>query len=408
MSKQIIDISEWQAPSVINYDGLAVNVSLAIIRIQYGTNYIDKHYKTHIAEFKKRGVPVNVYAWVRGVSVDDMKAEARDFYSRATGLGVSFYWLDLEERSMADMRVGSSAYAAELKRLGAGKVGAYIAHHLYAPFNINAADFDAIWIPHYGRNDGTINSAPQYPCDLHQFTSEGRLPGYNGPLDLNRLMGTKPLEFFTDGKSGSGGEPGPTNPVVPNVPQGALPVGKVVTVKKTATNWADGSTVADFVKGSTYSIIEAREYNKSFSKFAYVIGLNGAVTGLILEQDLIESGVQNGFESAPVGTVTDHKVVFGDTLSEIAIKYGVTVDSLVANNASLIKDKNDIKVGWILRIKSDGAPTQSEVTYHTVKSGDVLGQIAIDYGTSIAALQRINTDLTNPNAIFVGQRIRVK
>jgi len=70
----ILDISEWQTPNTINYDKLASAIDGVIVRIQYGSRYIDKHYKTHIAEFQKRGVPVAVYAWVRGVSNSDMVA----------------------------------------------------------------------------------------------------------------------------------------------------------------------------------------------------------------------------------------------------------------------------------------------------------------------------------------------
>ncbi|HOA84321.1 MAG TPA: hypothetical protein PKN66_10240, partial [Thermodesulfovibrio thiophilus] len=57
-------------------------------------------------------------------------------------------------------------------------------------------EFDAVWIPRYGTNDGTPQKKPDYPCDLWQYTSKGRLDGYNGDLDLNCLTGTKPLEYF--------------------------------------------------------------------------------------------------------------------------------------------------------------------------------------------------------------------
>lgn len=192
----IIDISHHQDPKKINYDVLAKQVDLAIIRTQYGSNTIDKYYKIHHQEFQKRGVPTACYAWVRGVSINDMKVEATDFYNRTKQFNPCFWFLDVEEKSMADMRSGVSAYVAELRKLGVKKIGIYIAHHLYQQFNLNMSEVDAVWIPYYGRNDGTISGKPQYPCDIHQYTSVGRLDGYSGDLDLNRLMGTKPLEFF--------------------------------------------------------------------------------------------------------------------------------------------------------------------------------------------------------------------
>lgn len=193
----IIDISHHQNPASINYDKLAKQVDLVIIRTQYGSRTLDRHYKTHHREFQKRGVPTAAYAWVRGVSENDMRKEATDFYNRTKDLNPTFWFLDVEEKSMQDMRTGVSAYVDELRKLGVKKIGIYIAHHLYKQFNLDMSKFDAVWIPRYGKNDGKVNIKPAFPCDIHQYTSVGRLEGYNSNLDLNRLMGTKPLEFFT-------------------------------------------------------------------------------------------------------------------------------------------------------------------------------------------------------------------
>lgn len=193
----IIDISHHQDPKKMNYDKLSKQVEFAIIRTQYGSKTLDRHYKTHHKEFQKRGIPTACYAWVRGVSLNDMKVEAIDFYNRTKEFNPTFWFLDVEEKSMSDMRSGISAYVAQLRKLGAKKIGIYIAHHLYKDFNLNLSEVDAVWIPHYGLNNGFINSKPKFICDIHQYTSCGRLDGYDGNLDLNRLTGTKPLKFFT-------------------------------------------------------------------------------------------------------------------------------------------------------------------------------------------------------------------
>ncbi len=51
----IIDVSHHQPPSKIDYDMLANQVKFVIIRTQYGSNVIDRHYKTHHREFQKGG-----------------------------------------------------------------------------------------------------------------------------------------------------------------------------------------------------------------------------------------------------------------------------------------------------------------------------------------------------------------
>jgi len=46
-------------------------------------------------------------------------------------------------------------------------------------------------------------------------------------------------------------------------------------------------------------------------------------------------------------------------------------------------------------------------TVYTVKSGDTLGAIADHYGTTVAAIMKANPSLKNPNAIAVGQKIKI-
>src|SRR5690606_41387003 len=120
----IIDISHHQPPSIIDYDKLAKQVDLVIIRTQYGSKTIDRHYKTHHREFQKRGVPTAAYAWVRGVSEADMRKAARDFYNRTKEFNPPIWFLDDEEQSMSNTRQGGHAYADELRTLGAKKVAA--------------------------------------------------------------------------------------------------------------------------------------------------------------------------------------------------------------------------------------------------------------------------------------------
>ena len=156
----IIDISHHQNPDNIDYNKLSNQVDWVIIRTQYGSNLIDKHYRTHHEEFKKRGIPTAAYAWVRGISIEDMENEAQLFYNRTIEFNPTFWFLDVEERRMNNLPSGISAYVRRLRELGAGKVGIYVGHHLYENFNLNLEEADAIWIPHYGRNDGTPNSKP--------------------------------------------------------------------------------------------------------------------------------------------------------------------------------------------------------------------------------------------------------
>ncbi|MFA5575906.1 MAG: glycoside hydrolase family 25 protein [Tissierellaceae bacterium] len=201
----IIDISHHQEPNKIDYKKLCSQLKMAIIRVQYGSKLVDRYYREHIAQMKKYNIPFGVYAWVRGVDERDMEAEAVYFYNRSKELEPAFYALDVEEKSMANMRLGINAYVDKLRSLSREKIGVYIGHHVYKDFNLDLSKFDFIWIPRYGPNSGLIhNIKPVYPCDLWQYTDKGRLDGYGGYLDLNKLTGSRSLEFFVGVKEKQG------------------------------------------------------------------------------------------------------------------------------------------------------------------------------------------------------------
>ncbi|VEI59820.1 endolysin [Streptococcus mutans] len=200
----IIDISGWQLPSEIDYDTLSNNISGAIIRVQGGSGVskknnaahssgVDKSFKTHIEEFQKRGIPVAVYAYVRGTSVKKMKAEAKTFYKNASPYNPTFYWLDVEEKTMSNMNKGVKAFRDELKRLGAENVGIYIGTYFMEEHSISTKGFDAIWIPTYGTDSGYFEAVPKTKLnyDLHQYTSQGQLQGFKHTLDLNQIAVNK-------------------------------------------------------------------------------------------------------------------------------------------------------------------------------------------------------------------------
>ncbi|MBR4963939.1 MAG: LysM peptidoglycan-binding domain-containing protein [Alistipes sp.] len=54
----------------------------------------------------------------------------------------------------------------------------------------------------------------------------------------------------------------------------------------------------------------------------------------------------------------------------------------------------------------DNTP-ESEQIWHIVEDGDLVGAIAIRYGTSVSKLKELNPEL-NVDRISIGQRIRVK
>lgn len=105
------------------------------------------------------------------------------------------------------------------------------------------------------------------------------------------------------------------------------------------------------------------------------------------------------------GTTT-HTVRRGESLGSIAERYGVSVSNLRAwNNIS----GSRIDVGQKLIVKGGSSSSRGSkaksATYHKVKSGETLGEIAEKYGTSASAIRRANG--IKGSTIRVGQRLRI-
>ena len=130
---------------------------------------------------------------------------------------------------------------------------------------------------------------------------------------------------------------------------------------------------------------------------------------------ILASALALGVVVAPIdgsrAAATDRVVVVqpGQTLSEIALREGVTVQQLVQLNG--LADPNRIYAGQRLRVRSSrSGGTQAGAARsggtHTVAWGETLTGIAQTYRTTVAALARAN-GIANASFIRTGQVLRV-
>ena len=95
----------------------------------------------------------------------------------------------------------------------------------------------------------------------------------------------------------------------------------------------------------------------------------------------------------------------GDTLSDIAARYGVSVGSLMRVNG--LRDSNHVEVGQTLRLPSGAAAgVTAGAGRHTVRSGDTLGAIALQYRVSERQLMALN-GLASADHVERGQTLKL-
>jgi GH25 family lysozyme M1 (1,4-beta-N-acetylmuramidase) len=188
----IVDISKWNGN--INWDVAAPQLDLAICRVQYGSKKVDEWYQRYVAKLEECGVPHAAYAYGCYISISDAVVEADDFMSR-TSPNAKFLVLDVEDDTLQscgadNLATASQAFIDRCKSKG-WKVGLYLSHHMYSKYGLNGVKADFLWIPRYGGKE------PAYACDIWQYTETGNVPGI-GKCDLNKLIGSKPLSWFTN------------------------------------------------------------------------------------------------------------------------------------------------------------------------------------------------------------------
>lgn len=157
---------------------------------------------------------------------------------------------------------------------------------------------------------------------------------------------------------------------------------------------AYADTIYVVQRGDTLSSI-ARRYNISVQTLMSYNGLNS--TTIYVGQQL---AIPGSSDPGPVYP-TVYVVQRGDTLSSIARRFDTTVQALMQVNKL---SSTTIYVGQRLTISVASDPNQPLI-YHTVQRGDTLSNIARRYNVTVAAIRATN-GLTS-DTIYIGQRLLI-
>lgn len=311
-----IDVSEWQG-NIVWSEVRDEGIKIAYIRSSEGNNYIDPDAIKNYEEAKKNGIKVGFYHYLTAKSEGEAIEQARFFVSVIQGLNVdcklcmdfeNFEGLDIEE-----INAIAETFLEEVQKFSGKDVIIYSdAYNAAQIFSEELSTKYPIWVADYyvdEPGDGRWST-----WDGFQYTDEGVINGISSYVDR---------DLFTSG----------------------VLLNDTTAISTDTTNSHDVKTkTITVVRGDTLSKI-AQEYNTSYEYLAK--------TNDIANPNLIYIGqklIVPILESKDIND-TSHKLYIvkrGNTLTQIAREFGVTIESIVKLNN--IANPNLIFTGQILRI----------------------------------------------------------
>lgn len=323
MEKKGIDISHHQGN--INFDKLKGNIDFAMVRTSYGSFYEDKKYKKNIKELERIGVPYGLYHFSYATTIDSAKKEAEGFiniikkYNPTYPVVIDIEKSDRTENVRGDTLVDITKTICQMIEDSGYYVMIY-ANLDYFNNKLNDTSLDKYdkWLAQW-TNKPTYNKS----FGMWQYSSKGNIPGINGYVDLNiaykdypSIIKEKNLNKRDDLEEKTSNE---------------------INISNKKINY--------IVKKNDTLIKIAKKYNtdyKALAKYNNIIDPNKIFVGQIIK---IPNNIGDNINPST------YIVKKGDTLINIAKKYGISWKKLYNENKDIIgKNPNIIRPGMTLYI----------------------------------------------------------
>lgn len=187
-----IDISAWNK----GIDLSVVDCDFVIVKSTEGTSYVSPEFKRQTEQAIKCNKLLGFYHYANG---KDVEAEARHFINTIKPyLGGCILCLDWESTNNKLFNTGSdSVWVSKFCKFVYDKTGVKPLIYTSKSFMPKLKNLNyKMWIAQYANNKTTGYqlhpwNENNYSCTIRQYSSNGKLKGYSGNLDLNKFYGTR-------------------------------------------------------------------------------------------------------------------------------------------------------------------------------------------------------------------------
>lgn len=188
-----IDISAWQGDANIDLNKLAYD--FCVVKATEGTNYKNRYLATHCNTVLKKKRLLGVYHYANGGSPE----KEADFFLSCVKKYIGKGILVLDWEGQNNEQFGKNdlewclKWCSYVERKSGVKPLIYVQKS--AMEGVKKSGY-ALWIAQYANFEPTgYQEHPwnenAYACSIRQYTSSGRLAGYNNNLDLNKAYISK-------------------------------------------------------------------------------------------------------------------------------------------------------------------------------------------------------------------------
>lgn len=398
-----IDVSGWQN----GIDLAAVPCDFAICKATQGINYVSPDCARQVEQLRSAGKLFGTYHYISG---GDANGEA-EFYINNIKNWVGEGMLCLDWESNQNSAWGNEEYLKRVAKRVIELTGIppviYVQASRYNPVAAVANELNCgLWIAQYATNDTTgYQASPwnegKYSCAIRQYSSAGRLSGYNGDLDLNKFYGDKDAWLAYVNAKGVTPAPAPSEPAQPAEP--AAPSGSTLDLAIGVLQGQYGNgddrkqalgsryqEVQDFINHVASASKETLAEEVKAGQYG-----NGDTRKTILGSRYDEvQAVVNG---------TSRKSVSEIAREIIAGKWGVGNDRR-NRLASAGYDYDQVQAEVNKQLGATDSSSSSSRTY-TVRSGDTLSGIGAKLGVDWKTIASMN-GIGSPYLIYPGQNLK--
>ena len=215
MKKILIDVSEYQG--IIDWEKVKQHIDGAILRCGYGSDYpdqADEQFKRNADECTRLGIPFGVYLYSYAKSVEQAKSEAAHVLRLIKGYKLSYpVYLDLEEAGTQNGAVERAIVFGDIIEQAGYWCGIYANLYWWEVILKKGLERFTKWVAQY-------NVCCEYDganLDIWQFTSEGKVDGIYGNVDVNECYRDFPAEILGGSDQKEKPAQAPAEPSVPKV-----------------------------------------------------------------------------------------------------------------------------------------------------------------------------------------------